>query len=128
MRGLFVALAFAAMFAFPCGAESPSGENSNNASTQSTLQADDLSWWSIDAGGGQSSAGSLGLTGVIGQPESGTASFGGLIFDGGLWSTTLDFGAIFADDFESGNTDAWSTQVGAVLVTPRQPSNLEGGA
>jgi hypothetical protein len=47
----------------------------------------DLSWWTIDGGGGTSTgAGGLELTGTIGQPDTGSASgSSGLTLLGGFW-------------------------------------------
>jgi len=51
----------------------------------------DLSWYTIDGGGGTSSGGSFELTGTIGQPDAGVMTGGapGNEFElvGGFWST-----------------------------------------
>ncbi|MFM9994237.1 MAG: hypothetical protein ACKVU4_00385 [Phycisphaerales bacterium] len=46
----------------------------------------DLSWSSIDSGGGVSTGGGFTLTGTIGQPDAGTASGGGFEVSGGFWA------------------------------------------
>jgi hypothetical protein len=46
----------------------------------------DLSWFSIDGGGGASSGGSYTLNGTIGQPDAGTMSGGAYTLAGGFWS------------------------------------------
>ena len=46
----------------------------------------DLSWSTIDCGGGVSSGGTFSLTGTIGQPDAGTMSGGTLLVAGGFWS------------------------------------------
>ncbi len=46
----------------------------------------DLSWWTVDGGGGQSSGGGYTLTGTAGQPDAGTLSGGGYVLAGGFWS------------------------------------------
>ena len=45
----------------------------------------DLSWYTIDGGGGISNGGSLQLSGTIGQPDPGTMSAGDLTLSGGFW-------------------------------------------
>lgn len=45
----------------------------------------DLSWWTVDSGGGSSSGGSYSLNSSIGQAEPGTFSGGGYLLSGGFW-------------------------------------------
>ncbi len=45
----------------------------------------DLTWSTIDGGGGTSSGGGFTLTGSIGQPDAGAMSGGGLQLAGGFW-------------------------------------------
>ena len=46
----------------------------------------DLSWWTVDGGGGTSSGNGYTLNGSLGQPEAGTiASGGGYTLAGGFW-------------------------------------------
>lgn len=45
----------------------------------------DLTWWSIDGGGGMSAGGSYSLTGVIGQADAGRLSGGAYELTGGFW-------------------------------------------
>jgi hypothetical protein len=46
----------------------------------------DLSWWTVDSGGGTSSGGGYTLSGTIGQPDAGAvASGGGYTLAGGFW-------------------------------------------
>lgn len=57
----------------------------------STLQAQDdddydLSWSTIDGGGGTSSGGDFVLSGTIGQPDAGTMAGGDYVLAGGFWS------------------------------------------
>jgi len=49
-------------------------------------QTYDLSWFSIDGGGGTSSGGTYSVTGTIGQPDSGVLSGGNYSIVGGFWS------------------------------------------
>ncbi len=46
----------------------------------------DLSWWTVDSGGGRSSAdGSYTLIGTLGQPDAGGMSGGNFTLYGGFW-------------------------------------------
>jgi len=46
----------------------------------------DLSWTTIDGGGGTSSSGDYKLIGTIGQPDAGTMTGGDYTLRGGFWS------------------------------------------
>jgi hypothetical protein len=46
----------------------------------------DLSWSTIDGGGGTSSGGDFTLSGTIGQPDAGTMKGGDYRLEGGFWS------------------------------------------
>lgn len=45
----------------------------------------DLTWNTVDAGGGSSRGGGYSLDGTIGQPDANTATGGGYILSGGFW-------------------------------------------
>ncbi len=45
----------------------------------------DLSWWTQDGGGGDSSAGTYVLSGTLGQADSGTLTGGSYRLGGGYW-------------------------------------------
>jgi hypothetical protein len=45
----------------------------------------DLTWTTVDGGGGTSSAGPYTLSGTIGQPDAGPAFAGGYALTGGFW-------------------------------------------
>lgn len=49
-------------------------------------QTFDLSWFSIDGGGGTSSGGAYSVSGTIGQPDAGVLSGGNYTIVGGFWS------------------------------------------
>ena len=49
----------------------------------------DLSWSTIDAGGGASTGGVFALTGTIAQPDAGVMSGGALELAGGFWGSGL---------------------------------------
>ncbi len=46
----------------------------------------DLSWSTIDGGGGVSSGGQFQLSGTVGQPDAGTLAGGTFKLEGGFWS------------------------------------------
>jgi hypothetical protein len=60
-----------------------SGEDENAAASGGGY---DLSWYTIDGGGGTSEAGGFTLSGTIGQPDAGTMSGGGYELAGGFWT------------------------------------------
>ena len=45
----------------------------------------DLTWHTVDGGGGQASGGGYTLTGTAGQPDTGAPSGGGYALLGGFW-------------------------------------------
>jgi hypothetical protein len=45
----------------------------------------DLSWWTVNGGGGTSSGGGYVLSGDIGQPDAGVLTGGGYALAGGFW-------------------------------------------
>jgi len=47
----------------------------------------DLSWSTVDGGGGASSGGSYLLSGTVGQPDAGTVTGGAWTLMGGFWSS-----------------------------------------
>ncbi len=54
----------------------------------STAQSYAISWWTIDNGGATfSTGGSYGLSGAMGQPDTGTMSSGGFVIEGGFWQS-----------------------------------------
>lgn len=46
----------------------------------------DLSWWTVDNGGGQSNGGVYSLQGVAGQPDAGVLQGGDFSLEGGFLS------------------------------------------
>ena len=55
------------------------------ASGAAQAQPFDLSWFSIDGGGGTSSGGAYTVSGTIGQPDAGQLAGGGYTLSGGFW-------------------------------------------
>ncbi len=70
----------------------------------------DLSWWTIDAGGGAMAGGSFTLDGTLGQSDASGMAGAAFTLNGGFWP--VDQLAIFSDGFEGGNTSRWSNTVG----------------
>ena len=48
----------------------------------------DLSWWTVDGGGGNSSGSGYALSGTIGQPDAGAMSGGDYQLAGGFWGAS----------------------------------------
>ncbi len=55
------------------------------AFTNGALGQYSIDWFTIDAGGGNSSGGDYDLSGSIGQPDAGTMIGGGYALNGGFW-------------------------------------------
>jgi uncharacterized membrane protein len=51
----------------------------------------ELSWWTIDGGGGTSSGGDYSVSGTIGQPDAGSMSGGDYSLGGGFWARVSQF-------------------------------------
>jgi len=45
----------------------------------------ELSWWTVDGGGGTSTGGDYAVSGMIGQPDAGEMSGGDYAISGGFW-------------------------------------------
>ncbi|MEM7114986.1 MAG: hypothetical protein AAF614_21290 [Chloroflexota bacterium] len=75
----------------------------------------DLSWATIDAGGGSSSGGSFDVQGTIGQPDAGALAAGNFRLGGGFWecqqpdAVTLPTIAVAGDHIELGWTSSVPT-------------------
>jgi hypothetical protein len=52
-------------------------------------QSYDISWFTIDGGGGTSTGGVYSVSGTIGQPDAGKLSGGSFTLDGGFWGVVL---------------------------------------
>jgi hypothetical protein len=62
----------------------------------------DLSWWTIDGGGGAISGGGYTLDGTLGQPDASAMKGGGFALGGGFWPSDQPFiTRIFRDGFEA---------------------------
>ncbi len=56
----------------------------------SLVRADyEITWYSIDGGGGTSNGGPYTLTGTIGQPDTGVSSGGNYVLSSGFWSGSI---------------------------------------
>ncbi len=65
-----------------------------------------LTWFTVDGGGGTSSGGDFVLSGTIGQPDAGTLSGGGFVLRGGFWQPVADCGLCPTDTDNDGDTDS----------------------
>jgi hypothetical protein len=83
----------------------------------------DLSWHTIDSGGGTSSGGGFMLEGTIGQPEAGLSMAGGAyVMTGGFWVSDGPIGQACAADLDNNGDigfgdllivlDAWGNGAG----------------
>jgi len=61
-----------------------------SSGVQTLAQSYSIDWFTIDGGGGASSAGSYTLSGTIGQPDAGTLSGGNYTLQGGFWPGVTD--------------------------------------
>ena len=48
----------------------------------------EISWYTIDSGGGQSSGGDYVLVGTVGQPDASVSSGGDYALNGGYWASS----------------------------------------
>ena len=55
----------------------------------------DLTWNTIDGGGGTSTGGVYSLSGTIGQPDAGTLSGSPYTLNGGFWNDALNVAKLF---------------------------------
>ena len=71
------------------------------ASASPALTADPaIEWYSIDSGGGDSSGGSIQLSGVIGQFDTAQLNGGSITLSGGLLALPPRADELFKDGFE----------------------------
>jgi len=114
-RVSIVVVVVALVFGVPlAGASEPmaSEEDVNAGEAPKSDRADEMTAWSVDSGGGESSGGDFSLIASIGQPDAGNLSQGDTVLDGGLWGGAVDLEILFYDGFETGDTGGWSTAVG----------------
>ncbi len=51
----------------------------------------ELSWWTVDGGGGTSAGGDYAISGTIGQPDAGSMGGGDYAMGGGFWAGIPEF-------------------------------------
>jgi hypothetical protein len=92
----------------------------------------EVSWWTIDGGGGVSSGGVYSVSGTIGQPDAGSAMTGGTFsVSGGFWVGTgstppclADFdGDGFVDFFDF---DAYVACFEGTVCPPGKTADFDG--
>ncbi len=78
----------------------------------SSAAASSRSFYSLDAGGGESTGGPFHLLGTLGQPDAAVLNNGaaGFTLMGGFRGRLTDF-TLFRDGFESGDSSRWSASV-----------------
>ena len=104
-----------------------------SACSGAMAQPYDLSWYTIDGGGGTSTGGSFSLSGTIGQPDAGVPLTGGAFtLTGGFWAGAITSACACAADFDqSGGTpdvndiDAFFTAW--LAGDPRADADCSGG-
>ncbi len=86
----------------------------------------DLSWYSVDGGGGlMSTGGTFELSGTIGQADAGLMTEGSYALTGGFWAVSRA-GDIFGDGFESGDVGFWSSSIGLSRALSRDVPGAVG--
>ena len=118
--GVITALACAMAPAQPVEPASRAGQNfDNDWSAASPLREIaggagdfDLSWWTVDGGGGTSTGGDFVLRGTIGQPDAGTLSGGDFVLRGGFGQPAgPPCGDCPTDSDGSGDTEAFDLAI-----------------
>ena len=64
------------------------------------LAQPEVSWWTVDGGGGMSSGGSFEVTGTAGQPDAGGATGGSSDLESGFWYADHPFVPVELQSFE----------------------------
>ena len=75
----------------------------------------EITFFSIDGGGGTSSGGNYTLTGTIGQPDAGAMTGGSFALEGGFWGGA--FAAKKSSGFTNAMTDAAAKIPAAICVS-----------
>ncbi len=114
LRSLLIVIAITLVAVAGARAENPSGARPSAATSNTTAETKilapyDMSWWSVDGGGGSSTGGVFAVIGAIGQPDTGVASACAVAIEGGVWSGPVPVEMpMFCNGFESGDTGAWA--------------------
>ena len=81
-------VALGVMAVFFAAIAAPGGDYETDRSTEREAAANggfDLTWFTVDGGGGTSSGGGFVLSGTIGQPDAGDLAGGDFVLSGGFW-------------------------------------------
>ena len=103
------ALAFGVLTALVGAMAAPGGDHDTDRSAEREAAASgsfEVSWFTVDGGGGTSSGGDFVLSGTIGQPDAGDLSGGDFVLRGGFWQLAADCGLCPTDTDSDGDTDA----------------------
>ncbi len=120
--GVMTALACALAPAQPAEPASRAGQNFDNDWSAASAVREitggggdfDLSWWTVDGGGGTSEGGDFVLRGTIGQPDAGDLAGGEFVLRSGYWQpapATEGCGDCPTDSDSDGDTDAFDLAV-----------------
>jgi len=99
-----------ALALFPAGSTANAPEDNLECDPQGRSFA--LEWWTVDAGGAESSGSTYIVTGSTGQQDAGFQRGDNFALAGGFWPANVD--KLFADGFETGDTSQWSFSTNAV--------------
>jgi hypothetical protein len=89
----------------------------------------DLSWWTVDNGGGTSSGGTYLLSGTMGQPDAGHMQGGRYTLDGGFWVFGAAIPPILYIHFTPPSTALlyWTTNDPGWILETKTVLNTVGG-
>ena len=103
------AIVFGIMMALLATIAAPGGDHDSDLSAKSQAAASgafELSWFTIDGGGGTSSGGDFVLSGTAGQPDAGDLTGGDFLLRGGFWQPVSGCGPCPTDTNDDGNTNS----------------------
>ncbi len=99
-RSRTVAFGVMAVFFAAIAAPGDNYDTERSARTGAAAGVFDLTWFTVDGGGGTSSGGGFVLSGTIGQPDAGEMSGGGFTLLGGFWQPSGPCNSACVWDFD----------------------------
>jgi hypothetical protein len=93
------------------------------AGTASLAQGAEITWHTIDGGGGTSGGGDLRISGTVGQPDAGQMSGGSFELSGGFWAAPAAGGAPCFGDLD-GDNQVGLSDLSALLSNFGLPAGL----
>ena len=103
------AIAFGVVTALLATIAAPGGGHDTSRSAEREAAASggfNLTWFSVDGGGGTSSGGDFVLSGTAGQPDAGDLTGGDFVLRGGFWQPAAGCGPCPTDTNNDGNTNS----------------------